>query len=323
MITVEGEQVLISSARLQTIPKLKFHSELLQEVFSRGTNDEHWTAEYEKAVAGNPSENIELEGEALYYKGRLYIPDDVELRKLIVSREHDSMVAGHMGQDKTVEFVRRNFFWANMDAWIRDYVGSCPDCQKNKAARHARYGKLQPLENPWAPWDSISMDFVTDLPMSEGCDQLWVIVDRFTKMAHFVPLKKNAKKSADLARIFLREIWRLHGLPSSIVSDRDSRFTSKHWETVCAMLKIDRNMSTAYHPQTDGQTERVNQSVEAYLRQFCNYEQNNWVEILPMAEYAYNNSTTTAHGLMPFYANYGYHPRTNWPVVLRGCPRGP
>ena len=143
-----------------------------------------------------------------------------------------------------MKLVRMNFFWPQMDSWIWGYVGSCKDCQKDKAICHTQYGLLQPLEVPYAPWDSISMDFITDLPLSNGHDSIWVIVDRFTKMAHFVPLKSDAKKAPDLAQIFLREAWQLHGLPSNIVSDRDARFTSKFWETITGILKLKRGMST-------------------------------------------------------------------------------
>jgi transposase InsO family protein len=127
-------------------------------------------------------------------------------------------------------------------------------------------------------------------------------------MAHFISLKSDAKKVPDLARISWKEVWRLHGLPSTIISDSDARFTSKFWETITCILKIKRVMSTAFHPQKDGQTERVNQTIELYLRTFCNNEQNNWCEMLPMGEYAYNNSITTATELLPFYTNYDFHP---------------
>ena len=115
---------------------------------------------------------------------------------------------------------------------IEEYVKSCPDCQKNKAKRQKQYGLLSPLELPYAPWQSIAMDFITDLPLSNGCTELWVVIDRFTKMAHFIPLKENTKTAADLARRFAKEIWRLHGLPRDIVSDRDSRFTSSDRKSV-------------------------------------------------------------------------------------------
>jgi len=163
--------------------------------------------EYEKAMSKSPSNHVEYVDGSLYYKEHVYVPDSLELKRTIVSKEHNTLVAGHMGQDKTVELVRRNFFWPQMDSWIQDYVGSCEDCQKDKAIRHARYGLLQPLEVPYPPWDSISMDFITDLRLSDGHDSIWVIVHRFTKMAHFVPLKSDAKKVPNLARIFLREVW--------------------------------------------------------------------------------------------------------------------
>jgi hypothetical protein len=195
-----------------------------------------------------------------------------------------------------------------MDETIIDYIQSCVECQKDKTARHLKYGLLQPLELPYAPWRSIAMDFITDLPESSGCDQLWVVVDRFTKIAYFIPLQKDGKTTADLAKIFPKEIWKLHGLPTDIVSDRDSRFTSTTWKAVIGTLGIKPRMSTVFHPQTDGQTEWLNQTIEAYLRSFVNHEMDDWVDLLPMAEFAYNNSVTSAMGLSLFYANYGYHP---------------
>jgi len=152
------------------------------------------------------------------------------------------------------------------------------------------------------------MDFITELPLSDGCDQLWVIIDRFTKMAQFIPLRE--KSASDLTKIFAREVWRFHGSPTDIVSDRDSRFTSETWKEFLRLLAIWPRMSTAFHPQTDRQTERLNQTIEAYLRAFVEREQNNWVSLLPMAEFAYNNSVTMGNGVSPFYANYGYHPAT-------------
>ena len=157
------------------------------------------------------------------------------------------------------------------------------------------------------------MDFITSLPLSNNCDEIWVIVDRYTKMAHFVPLTVGAKTAADLAKVFAREVWRLHGLPTDIVSDRDTRFTSATWQVLLAELGVKPRMSTAFHPQTDGQTERVNQTIEAFLRPFISHDQDDWVDLLPLPEFAYNNSTTTATGMSPFFANYGWHPAANNP----------
>jgi hypothetical protein len=138
-----------------------------------------------------------------------------------------------------------------------------------------------------------------------------VVVDRFTKMAHFISLKENAT-AKDVAVKFLKKVWKHHGLPAEIISDMDAKFAGEFWESLCKLLGITRKMSTAYHPQTDGQTERTNQVLEGYLRSFVNYDQDDWKQLLPLAEYAYNNSKTNAHGMSPFYANYGFHPQTEW-----------
>jgi len=244
----------------------------------------------------------------LYRKNKLWIPEG--RIQLVMESEHDTKVAGHMGQDKTIELIRRNLWWPKMNERIIDFVKSCPECQKNKAARHRPYGLSSPLELPYAPWQSIAMDFITELPVSGKCDQLWVIIDRFTKMARFIPLPQDSKTTADLARGFAREVWRLHGLSTDIVSDRDSRFTSEVWQEFLSLLGIRPRMSTAFHTQTDGQTERLNQTIESYLRAFVGQEQDDWVRLLPMAEFSYNNSVTTGNGISPFYANYGFHPRT-------------
>jgi len=138
-----------------------------------------------------------------------------------------------------------------------------------------------------------------------------VVVDRFTKMAHFIGLNGNAT-AKDVADTFIGEIWKLHSLLTEIISDIEAKFLGEFWESLCKSLDIKRKMSTAYHPQTDGQTERTNQALEGYLRNFVNYDQNDWYQLLPLAEHAYNNFTTNADGMSPFYANYGFHPQTEW-----------
>jgi hypothetical protein len=143
-----------------------------------------------------------------------------------------------MGQDKTIKLVRRNFFWSEMEKFIEDYVRSCPQCLRNTAARHTRYRLLQPLELGYRPWDSISMDFIIELPISDRCPFLLVILNRFTKMAHFITLKDGEKSATDLVKIFQKEVWRFHGLPSNIVSDRDSTFTSTFWKALVKALDI-------------------------------------------------------------------------------------
>ena len=242
----------------------------------------------------------------LYRRNLLWVPKGLVQR--IMESEHDTMVAGHTGQDKTIELIERNFWWPKMNERIIDFVRSSPDCQRNKASRHQPYGLSSLLELPYAPWQSIAMDFIMEIPTSDECDQLWVIIDRFTKMAHFLPLRREGKTATDLAVIFAREVWKYHSLPTDIMSDCNSRFTLETWKEFLRLSGIRRRMLTAFHPQTDGQTERLNQTIEAYLRAFVSKEQDDWVHLLPMAEFAYNNSTTTGNGMSPFYANYGFHP---------------
>jgi hypothetical protein len=152
------------------------------------------------------------------------------------------------------------------------------------------------------------MDFITGLPRVEGCNALWVIMDRLTKMAHFVACVDTMGPS-DLADGFISHVVRAHGLPSSIISDRGSLFTSAFWKWIMEAMGTTRNLSTAFHPETDGQTERTNAILEQYLRAYCNYQQDNWKQLLPIAEFCYNNTQSETTRLTPFFANCGYHPR--------------
>jgi len=253
---------------------------------------------------------IEKDG-LLYYKNRLYIPENEVLQTEIAQRCHDSLVVGHFGQEKTIEIVTRDFYRKGLADWIRDYVRSGDKCQHSKSPRHVKYGLLQPLEVPYAAWSSISTDFITQLPESRGKTQIMLVVDRYTKMAHFIGLHENAP-AKDVADTFLREFWKLHGLPTQTISDMDAKLPGEFWASLCQMLGVKRGMSMAYHPQTDGQTERTNQVLEGYLRTFVNYDQKDWYQLLLLAEHAYNNSATNADKMTPFFANYGFHPQTEW-----------
>ena len=154
------------------------------------------------------------------------------------------------------------------------------------------------------------MDFITDLPVSQSFDSIFVVVDRLTKMAHFVPCLK-AVSGEDTTKLFLDNIYRHHGLPNDIISDRGPQFISKFWKSLFQLLKVQINLSSGYHPQTDGQTERVNQVLEQYLRCTINYHQDDWTKHLPLAEFAYNNSIHSSTQQTPFFANYGRHPKAN------------
>jgi len=314
-----NQSFICSSATLASLPASKWRKEFLAKVREEGEKDEEYRRTMEQeAVSEGPTpvdrkaRDTKKEDGVLYRKDLLWVPQGLIQR--VPESEHDTKVAGHMGQDKTIELIRRNFWWPKMNERIIDFVRSCLECQQNKASQHRPYGLSSPLELPYAPWQSIAMDFITELLLSEGCDQLWVVIDRFTKMAHFIPLKEKAV--ADLTKIFAREIWRFHGLPTDIVSDRDSRFTSETWKGFLELLGIRPRMSTPFHPQTDEQTERLNQTIEAYLRAFVSKNQDDWVSLLPMAEFAYNNSVMIGNGLTPFFANYGFHLATTNPPAV-------
>ncbi|HEY6407467.1 MAG TPA: RNase H-like domain-containing protein, partial [Ktedonobacteraceae bacterium] len=249
-----------------------------------------------------------LEDDLVLKRGLIYVPAQDPIKLQLLQAHHDAPLAGHPGQDKTHELLSRNYTWPGMRQWVNQYVNSCDTCARNKTPRQRPHGSLQPLPIPIGPWKSISMDYIVELPPSHGHDAIYVCVDRFTKMAHF-SATTSAVTAQETARLFLRDVTRLHGLPSNIVSDRGSQFTAKFTKSLLELCEIKGNLSTAFHPQSDGQTERVNQVLEQYLRIFCHYQQDNWYDLLPLAEFAYNNAKHASTQTSPFFANYGYHPR--------------
>ena len=195
-----------------------------------------------------------------------------------------------------------------MAKWVSEYVATCHGCLRSKSRRHKPYGTLKSIELPTLPWAAISMDFIEGLPMSKGYNAILVVVDRMTKSAKFIPCD-NKMSVPKLADVYLEHVFSKHGLPDSIVSDRGSEFASEFWREFTDRLKVKTDLSTAYHPQTDGATERINQTIEHYLRSYINYNQDDWREWLPLAEFSYNNSYHDAIKDTPFHALYGYHPR--------------
>ena len=244
----------------------------------------------------------------LEVNGLLYIPEDIELRGRIISSRHSHPAAGHPGQAATFELLSRDFWWPSMRRTIARYIRNCETCQRIKPVRHAPYGYLKSLEVPQRRWESVSLDLITGLPQSNSYDAILVVVDRLTKMSHFVACNSNLD-SQTFARLYRDSIFRLHGLPESVVSDRGSIFTSAYTTDLCKVLSIRPRLSTAFHPQTDGQTERVNAILEQYLRGYISYQQDNWFDFLALAEFAYNNTISATTKVTPFFANYGYNPR--------------
>ena len=259
--------------------------------------------------------------------GRLYVPGDAAVREELISRNHDDPLAGHFGPEKTSDLLQRKYYWAGCGKQAGEYVKTCDICQRTKAPRHKPYGELQSLPISKDPWKEITMDFVTGLPPSKRggvvYDSIFVVVDRCTKMARYIPTTVKLG-AAELAEVFFTEIVLKFGMPAGIVSDRGSVFTSAFWSALCYHCKIKRRLSTAFHPQTDGLTERQNQVLEHYLRTFADAEQAQWANHLPLAEFAYNNAKHSTTGQSPFYLMYGYHPEIHYEVednsTVEGVP---
>ncbi|PLW43215.1 hypothetical protein PCANC_06998 [Puccinia coronata f. sp. avenae] len=223
-----------------------------------------------------------------------------------LSRHHNSKLAGHPGRAKTLSLIQHSFTWPSIKHMVNQYVDGCNACQQSKAFTQKPLGLLQPLPIPAGLWTDISYDLITDLPVLEGYDSILTVVNQLTKMANFLPCKKtlNAK---DLARLMLGNVWKLHGTLKTIVSDQGSVFISQITRKLDRQLGIWLHPSTAFHPQTNGQSEITNKAVEQYLRVFVSYHQDDWVQLLPTAEFAHNNHNHLSTGMSPFKANYGFN----------------
>jgi hypothetical protein len=258
-------------------------------------------------------EPFSMQDNLVLREGLVYIPENDNLKLQILRQYHDSPTAGHLGQAKTLELISRDYYWPRMRQFVNEYLSSCDICARNKTPRHKPHGTLHPLPIPPAAWSSVSMDFIVELPESNGFNAILVCVDRFTKMAHFCPTTTNVT-SEDTADLYLRYVFKHHGLPTDIVSDRGTQFVSRFSKRLYDLCGIKHNKSTAYHPQSDGQTERVNQVLEQYLRIFCDYQQDDWFDLLPLAEFSYNNAQHASTLMSPFFANYGFNPRCSLQV---------
>ena len=292
-----------SSVSLNTVALQPSASSLLSDLVQSAAVDPLYQAALVRRRTRN--DPVQVVGGRLVCGTRVYVPNDLSLQTRILQECHDSSLGGHLGKDKTIEQVKRRFYWPGMDAVIQRYVTSCDECQRNKPSQQSPMGLLQPLPIPTRPWQQVSLDLITALPRSRsGKDAIVVFVDKLTKLVHYVATTTNVS-APQLATLFMREVVRLHGVPESILSDRDPRFTAKFWRAFWSQLGTTLTMSTAYHPQTDGQTERSNRTLEELLRSRINFQQTDWDEHLAAAELAVNNSIQASTGFTPFYLNFG------------------
>jgi transposase InsO family protein len=257
-------------------------------------------------------EDWNLEDGLILYRGHIYVPKDNDLRKEIVKQYHEHAAVGHPGRLKTQEIVSREFWWPGMSQFIQSYVDGCATCQSTKIRPKTRI-PLQPNQVPAGIWKTVTMDFVTDLPPSNGYDSMFVVVDRFSKATIVTPCRKDIT-AEETSKLYLENVWRRTGLPQQVISDRGPQFASKVMKELWQKLGVKASLSTAFHPQTDGETERVNQEVEQFLRIFCNFQQDNWTELLPFAEFAHNVRVHNAIGQSPFFVWYGFQPEFIPPI---------
>jgi len=243
----------------------------------------------------------------LHLDGRIYVPDLDGLRLQVLQYHHDHPLSGHFGQNRTLELIQRKYTWPGLRTFVKDYVQSCTSCARAKTPRHRPYGLLKQLPVPERPWNSISMDFIEQLPGSTGFTAILVVVDRLSKQAIFIPTHDTIT-SPELTKLFLLHVFSKQGVPAHITSDRSTEFVSHFFWSLGKALNMRLHFTSGYHPEGDGQTEQSNQTLEQYLCVYCNYQQDNWADLLPLVEFAYNNAPSATTGVSPFFANKGYHP---------------
>ena len=251
----------------------------------------------------------------VYRHGKIYVPPDEDLRRDLVQQHHNHPTVGHPGIHATMELVNRYFWWPHMRAFIKKYVEGCDSCARKKYQSHPQ-SKTQPLQVPHNPWERVGVDLITQLPEAHGWDAIIVFTDLFSKMVHILPCSSDIN-SEGIADLYYREIFQLHGLPLGFISDRGPQFASRLTRNLLHHLGIQSNLTTAYHPQSNGQTERANQEIEKYLRLYTSRRQDDWDVHLPMAEFVMNSRIHSAHKRTPFEVVYGYSPLFNIPVGQR------
>ncbi|KAL4009381.1 hypothetical protein ACER0C_003233 [Sarotherodon galilaeus] len=231
--------------------------------------------------------------------GLLFVPSSVRSR--VLHWAHTARFTCHPGVHRTITFLQRFAWWPSLAKDVREYISACSTCAQNKSVHQPPSGLLQPLPTPSHPWSHIAVDFIT------GNTVILTIVDRFSKAAHFVALPK-LPTALETARLLTDHVFRLHGIPTDIVSDRGPQFTSRVWKEFCSALGAQVSLSSGFHPQTNGQTERANQELEAALRCLVSTNQSTWSEQLSWIEYAHNSLTSSATGVSPFEVSMGYQP---------------
>ena len=287
------------------IAHLKIRSTLRDKVLEAQRKDIEVSKIKDKVRSGVETPYQILDDGMIVLGRRMYLPNDETLKREILREAHESRLTTHPGSTKMYQDLKGLYWWLNMKREVAEYVMKCGVCQQVKVEHQKPAELLQPLLIPEWKWENITMDFVSGLPKGKkGNDAVWVIVDRLMKSALFLPMRMTDSVEK-LARLYVNEVVRLHGVPVSIVSDRDPRFTSRLWPSVQKALGTKLNLSTAFHPQTDGQSERTIQILEDLLRACILEFGGSWEDHLPLVEFTYNNSYQATIGMAPYEALYG------------------
>ena len=241
----------------------------------------------------------------LCYRGRRWVPNIESLRTRLLQETHDTVLTGHPGRSAMYAILAQRVYWPGISEDVRRFVRNCDKCSANNVWRDRRQGLLKPLPIPDQKWRYIAIDFIEALPVSSGCKNIMVIVDRLGKGVIPIPCEKV--DTYTVAQKLIQGFIGYHGIPASIVSDRGTQFVNGMWKRFCELLGIKRQLSTAYHAETDGQTERMNATIELFLRSFCDHAQSNWASLLPMAQLAICSRDATSTGVSPFFLDHGYH----------------
>ncbi|WVZ15235.1 hypothetical protein V8G54_012801 [Vigna mungo] len=268
----------------------------------------------ELQVNNNTHKQFSWQKEELRRKGKLVVGKDQKLRQQLLEWFHASTCGGHSGRDSTLYRAKSVVYWKGMTKDIKRFVQQCQVCQRNKYDTAASPGLLQPLPVPDHVWQHITMDFIEGLPNSFGKEVIFVVVERLSKAAHFMALQ-HPYTVATVAQCFLDNIFKLHGFPATITSDRDPIFISQFWRDFMVVQGVQTQLSTAYHPQTDGQTEVVNRCLETYLRCMCCDEPRQWSKWLPLAEWWYNTTYHSSIKASPYEIVYGQTPPSYLPYL--------
>lgn len=239
-------------------------------------------------------------------ESRIWVPDYEPLRTEIMQRIHDSHLAGHPGRDTMVSMLLRRWFWPKMRDSVRRFIRNCDICGRSTVWREAKAGFLKPLPIPERIGSDLTIDFVTDLPQSKGCSNIMVITDRLSKDIYV--FGSDSMVASKCAEIFVDRYYRYFGFPKYLISDRGSDWTGYFWKEFCKLTGIKQRLTTAYHPQSNA-SERANQELFKYLRAFTCFAQDNWMDLLPLAQLALNNRPNSAiGGVSPFFLRNGYNP---------------